>query len=173
VVAGIFFTIGVGTLLTEVGKWALLSLIIPLYSRIKKENVLDQPIRYKIHGYILGNPGSHFGLLKQDLDLPNGQLAHHLNQLTRTNIIYSKADGTKRRFYPMSYPKSKGNEHHFSNLQEKILGIIKENSGISQKKLASEMGISRQVAGYHLTKMEKEGVIAKEVVGRESRYFPS
>jgi predicted transcriptional regulator len=172
-ILGTVLSLGAIGLLTEIGKWAVLSFFIALYSRIKKEDILDQPIRYKIHGFILGNPGAHFGLIKHVLDLPNGQLVHHLNQLTRTNLIYSKVDGAKKRFYPVNYPKSKDNEHFFSNLQEKILGTIKENSGISQKKVASQIGISRQVAGYHLTIMEQEGVIKKEVVGRETKYYPS
>jgi predicted transcriptional regulator len=171
IIFGLALTMGAFGLLTEVGKWALLSLIIPLYSRIKKENILDQPIRYKIHGYVIGNPGAHFGSIKKDLDLHNGQLAHHLTQLIRTNLIYSRLDRAKKRFYPVDYQKNIGDEDDFISLQEKILGVITENSGINQKKVASEIGISRQVARYHLIKMEKEGVIEKEVVGRESRYY--
>jgi predicted transcriptional regulator len=173
IIFGVVFTMGAFGLLTEVGKWALLSLIIPLYTRIKKENILDQPIRYKIHGYIIGNPGAHLGSIKKDLDLPNGQLAYHLTQLIRTNLIYSRLDRAKKRFYPVDYQKNMEDEDDFISLQEKILDIVKENSGINQKKVASEIGISRQVAGYHLTKMEKEGVIEKEVIGRESRYYAS
>jgi parallel beta-helix repeat protein len=170
---GILGGLGASALLIEAMKFGLLTLFLPLYSRINKSNVLDQPTRYKILGYIIGNPGAHFGLIKHDLELGNGQLADHLRHLTRAHLIYAKEDGIKKRFYPVGYPKREDGEHPFSVIQEKILNIVKSNSGISQKKLASEMGISRQVAGYHLTKMEKEGVIAKEVVGRESRYFPS
>jgi predicted transcriptional regulator len=54
-----------------------------------------------------------------------------------------------------------------------MLGVIDKNSGIGQKKLASKLGISRQVAGYHLTKMERKGLINKEIEGRETRYYPS
>jgi parallel beta-helix repeat protein len=165
--------IGASVLLLEAAKYGLLLLFLPLFSRINKKNVLDQPTRYKILGYIIGNPGAHFGLIKHDLELGNGQLADHLRHLTKTHLIYSKADGLKKRFYPVGYPKKEDGEHPFSAIQEKIFGIIKSNSGISQKRLASEIGISRQVAGYHLTKMEKEGVIEKEVIGRESRYYAS
>ncbi|MEE9151980.1 MAG: PKD domain-containing protein, partial [Thermoplasmata archaeon] len=173
IVAGVFVAIGLGGLLTEVGKWALLSLFIPLYSRIKKEKLLDQPTRHKIHGYIIGNPGAHFGLIKQDLGIPNGQLVHHLRQLTRAHIIYSHVDGSRKRFYPVDFPKPKNDRFYFSDTQERILGIVEENSGISQKNVASSVGISRQVACYHLTKMEQKGVINKEVVGRETQYYAS
>jgi parallel beta-helix repeat protein len=170
---GFIGAIGVGSLFIEVTKYGLLMLFLPLYTRIKKDKVLDQPTRYKILGYIIGNPGAHFGLIKHELELGNGQLADHIRQLARVHLIYSKQDGMKKRFYPTGYPKSEDGETLLTEIQEKILGIIKKNSGISQKKVASKIGISRQVAGYHLAKLEREGVIEKEMVGRESRYYPS
>jgi predicted transcriptional regulator len=171
-IAGVFFTIGVGTLLTEVGKWALLSLIIPLYSRIKKKDLLNQPIRYKIHGYVIGNPGAHFGLIKQDLKLGNGQVVYHLKRLMEADLIYSKEDGIRKRFYPKEFPESETNGHHFNHIEEKILKLVKETRGITQKKIAHSIGISRQVAGYHLSKMEEIGAIKKKLEGRHTKYYP-
>jgi parallel beta-helix repeat protein len=170
---GTLGALGAGGLFIEGVKFGLLTLFLPLYSRINRRNVLDQPTRYKILGYIIGNPGAHFGVIKHDLELGNGQLAEHIKHLTNAHMIYSKEDGFKKRFYPVGYPKQEEGEHPFSVIQEKILNIIKSNSGINQKRLASEIGISRQVAGYHLTKMEKEGLIEKEVIGRERKYYPS
>jgi predicted transcriptional regulator len=166
-----FCAIGVGTLLTEVGKWALISMILPLYTRLKKEELLDQPTRYKIYGYILGNPGAYFLLMRQVLELGSGQLVYHLKQLEDAELIYSRIDGAKKRFYPANVPKPKDGTHHFSDIEEKMLGIIKDNSGIVQKKIAYKMGVSRQVAGYHLTNMARSGVINKEVDGRKTRYY--
>jgi len=172
VIVGCFCAIGAVGILTEVGKWGLLILFLPLYTRIKKEELLDQPTRYKIYGYIIGNPGAHFGLIKAELELGSGQLVYHLRQLQKANMIYSREDGVKKRFYPAHVPKPRRGIPHISDIQEKILGIIKNNSGISQKKVASSVGISRQVAGYHLAIMEDKGIIKKEVVGRNARYYP-
>jgi DNA-binding MarR family transcriptional regulator len=172
VIIGSIFVVGFGALLTEAGKWALLSLFLPLYTRLKKEELLDQPTRYKIYGYLLGNPGAYFQLMKEVLELGGGQLVYHLRQLEDANLIYSRADGAKKRFYPTHVPKSKRTPHLFSDIEEKIFNLIGNNSGINQKKIASEMGISRQVAGYHLTQMTRKGVINKKVVGRKTRYYP-
>ena len=173
IMVGFIGAIGISGLAIEIFKYGWITLFLPLYSRIKKEKMLDQPTRYKIYGYIIGNPGAHFGLIKQELGLPNGQLVHHLRQLKHVHLIYSTEDGIKKRFYPVEFPKPKTDEHYFTKIQEKILGVIKENSGISQKRIASSAGISRQVASYHLTKMEQIGVIKKELEGRESRYYHS
>lgn len=172
-VIGFIGAIGLAGLGIEVMKYGILTLFLPLYSRIRKQEVLDQPTRERIYGYIIGNPGAHFGLIKEDLDLGSGQLVYHLKQLKQAHLIYSREDGVKRRFYPANIPGSRRGPPQFSDIQEKILGIIKNNSGIDQKKIASTIGTSRQVAGYHLTKMERKGVIKKEVVGRKSRYYAS
>ncbi len=170
---GFIGAFGISALCLEVLKYGIISLFIPLYSRISKEKLLDQPTRYKIYGYIIGNPGAHFGLIKDDLDLGSGQLVYHLKQLEDAHMVYSREDGTKKRFYPADIPRSKKVTPNISDIQEEILGVVEENSGIVQKKIASTIGISRQVAGYHLTKMEQKGLIDKEVVGRETRYYAS
>jgi parallel beta-helix repeat protein len=168
---GFVVVVGAGAIVIEVLKFGLLSLFLPLYTRLKKEKLLDQPTRERIFGYLIGNPGAHFGLIKDELDLGNGQLVYHLKQLEDAHMIYSREDGAKKRFYPSEVPRAKEGSPNISSIQEKILGIIKKNSGIGQKNIASEIGISRQVAGYHLTKMERKGLIDKEVEGRETRYY--
>jgi predicted transcriptional regulator len=173
IVVGFICIIGIGTLLTEIGKWALLSLFIPLYSKIKKGDLLNHPVRHRVHGYIIGNPGAHFALIKQDLNLGNGQLIYHLKRLRDANLIYSKEDGIKKRFYPFDFPRAKTKIYILNEIQEKIFGIIQKRPGISQKKIANSTGISRQVAGYHLTKLEEEGIIKKEVDGRKAKYYTS
>ncbi|UCE39132.1 MAG: PKD domain-containing protein [Thermoplasmata archaeon] len=171
IIACSVLALGVGGLLTEVGKVALLTLFLPLYTRLKKEELLDQPTRYKIYGYVLGNPGAYFFLMKEVLELGSGQLVYHLKQLEEAQFIYSRVDGAKKRFYPAHVPKLKGGLHHLSAIEQKIFGIIRNNSGIGQKKIASSTGVSRQVAGYHLSKLEEVGFVKKEVVGRETRYY--
>jgi DNA-binding MarR family transcriptional regulator len=171
IIGGFICAIGVGTLLTEVGKWALISLFIPLYSRIKKEELLDQPIRYKIHGYLIGKPGAHFGSIKQDLHIPNGQLVYHLKKLMKADLIYSREDGIKKRFYPKDVPKIAADQQ-YKGTEEMILEFLGNNSGANQKEIASSLGVSRQVVGYHLNKMEEKGVVRKELEGRETRYYP-
>jgi predicted transcriptional regulator len=173
IVVGFVCIVGVGALLTEIGKWALLSLFLPLYSKIKKGDLLNHPVRHRIQGYIIGNPGAHFALIKQDLNLGNGQLIYHLKRLSEANLIYSKEDGIKKRFYPVDFPRSKTTIYILNEIQKKIFGVIEKRPGISQKKIANSTGISRQVAGYHLSKLEQEGMIKKEVVGRHARYYAS
>jgi DNA-binding MarR family transcriptional regulator len=170
-IVGTFAVFGVSFILIEIFKFGLISLFIPLFSRIKSEDILNQPIRERIYGYIIGNPGVNYGMIKQDLGLANGQLIYHLRQLDNAHLIYSKKDGIKKRFYPVEFPKPKTPIHYFTETQNKILKVLKKASGITQKELAKTIGISRQVAYYHLSKLEQKGLIRKEVFGTQSRYY--
>jgi parallel beta-helix repeat protein len=168
---GTLAVFGASTFLMEVLKFGLLSLFIPLFTRLKRKEILNQPIRERIYGYILGNPGANYGLIKHELSLPNGQLVYHLRQLTVAHLIYSRKDGIKKRFFPVEFPKPKGPIHYLTETQKNILKVVKKVSGISQKDIAKSVGITRQVAYYHLSKLEKKGLIKIEAQGTERRYY--
>jgi predicted transcriptional regulator len=89
----------------------------------------------------------------------------------KANLIYSREDGIKKRFYPKEFPKL-ANDQQYIGTEEMILGVLKNNSGANQKEIASSLGVSRQVVGYHLNKMEEKGVVRKKIEGRIIRYFP-
>lgn len=164
---GFVSMVGIGFLLsgTEVGKLALISLILPLYTRIRKEDVLDNEIRGMIRGYIIANPGDNYNSIKRALGLNNGALAHHLRVLEKAELIKSRMDGMFKRFYPagMRIPQENGGE--ISEIQSILLGKVAESPGISQKEIAVLLKLSKGVINYHvkvlfskqLLKMEKKG----------------
>jgi len=141
-----------------------------LFTNFTFWDAIESGLYYVIVGYYF-LIFAYFLLMRQVLELGSGQLVYHLKQLEDAKLIFSRVDGAKKRFYPANVPKSKDGSHHFSDIEEKMLRIIKDNSGIVQKKIASKMGISRQVAGYHLTQMTRLGVIDKEIDGRKTRYY--
>jgi predicted transcriptional regulator len=150
----------------------LISLFLPLFSRLKRSDILNQPIRERIYGYILGNPGANYGAIKQDLSIANGQLVYHLKQLADAHMIYSRKDGIKKRFFPVEHPKPKGPIYYLNETQKRILKAIRNLAGQTQQEIAKKAGISRQMAYYHLTKLEQKGIIYKETHGVKRRYYP-
>ncbi|UCE38295.1 MAG: winged helix-turn-helix transcriptional regulator [Thermoplasmata archaeon] len=148
--------------LTEVGKFALLSLIfLPLYTKITKKDVLDHFIRGQIFGYIKVNPGDNYSTIKKNLDLNNGTLTYHLKVLEREGLVKSWNDGTHKYFYPQGV-KIPGNGVKNPSIYEAILKSIKDSPGISVKDIAAVNGISSQLANYHVRKMAANGTIELE-----------
>jgi uncharacterized membrane protein/DNA-binding MarR family transcriptional regulator len=152
-------------------KYALWTLVLlPLYTKIKKDRVLDHYLRGKIHGYIIANPGEHYNAIKEQLDVTNGALSYHLRVLEREGYVRSRMDGIYKRFYPadMKLPRTQRN---ISSFQEVILTIVKNNQGLSQKDIAKRIGASSQVINYHVKIMEESGLIRVDRTRRKSRVF--
>jgi len=84
--AGISGVALLGFALTETGKYkllALLPLLIPLYTRIQKEDVLDQFVRGEVYGFIKTKPGVHYNQIIRELNVKNGTLSYHLHMLEK------------------------------------------------------------------------------------------
>ena len=173
VLAGsIGFTATLGYLIagTELGKYKFATLLlVPLYSRIKRENTLDNYIRGQIHGYILAKPGCHYNQIKLTLNLNNGTLAYHLRKLEREEFIKSVRDGMYKRFYPVGLKIPK-REIKLSAMQERILEIIRHHPGISQKEVAGEVGISAPAVIYHIGVLAGAKLVRSDKVGSRMEY---
>jgi DNA-binding MarR family transcriptional regulator len=157
---------------TEAGSYALLKLIVvPLYSRIRKDDVLDHFVRGQIYGYIMSHPGEHYNGIKQALKVNNGTLSHHLRTLEMQGYLKSQRDGTYKRFYPTGtkLPRRKGIQ--LSDLQMEIVDAIRQIPGLTQKDIAMREGITQQSVSYNLKLLERIGVLKSERDGVRKRYF--
>jgi predicted transcriptional regulator len=147
---------------TEVGKVGLLNLIVlPLYTKISKKDILDHFVRGEIFGYIKVNPGDNYTTIKKNLDLNNGTLTYHLSVLEREGLIKSWNHNGHKYFYPKGV-KIPGNGVKNPSILDAILKSIKDSPGITVKDIAAITGISRQLANYHVRRLAAEGQIELE-----------
>ena len=158
---------------TEFGKYGLSNVVFfPLYSRLRKEEVLDHFVRGQIYGYIAAHPGEHYNSLKDALKVTNGTLAHHLRTLEMQGFVKADRDGIYKRFYPveMQIPRDKG--IRLSDLQHHILGLVRGDGGPTQQEIAERLDVSQQTVSYNLRHLSREGLVRTEKDGRATRYFP-
>jgi DNA-binding MarR family transcriptional regulator len=155
---------------TEIGRSSLFGLMAPLYTRLRKEEVLDQFTRGNVYGYVVANPGDSYGSIKGALGLSNGSLAYHLNVLEVTGYVRSARDGTLRRVYP-STMRIPSNDGALKKTQQLILEIVRETPGISQKDIASLLGVSSPTVNYHMEGLLEQGIVRAERKGIRVRYF--
>jgi DNA-binding transcriptional ArsR family regulator len=168
-IVGCFMMVFVGG--TEVGYFAfLIWVFVPLYCRIMKEKVLDNFTRGEIYGYIKANPGAHYMELQNQLDLPNGVLAHHLMVLEREEFVKVDRDGFYKRFYPR-HAKIINREKHLSRIQKQLMVEVNAHPGISQKTLASYLDESKQVISYHIRVLSKAGILRVEKEGSVTKVY--
>ena len=156
---------------TEIGKYKLFTFLAPLYLKTKKEEVLDNFIRGQIYGYIKANPGIHYNLIKNELNLKNGSVTYHLNMLEKQGYVKSQFDGSYKRFYPKDMKIPTMDITTMSKMQLSIINKILERPDITQKEIAKEIKESKQVVSYHLKVMSKAGIVRLRCEGRETRCY--
>jgi len=147
---------------TERGRMAFITwLVLPLFTRMRKDEVLDQFTRGQIYGYIVVHPGDSYVDIKRNLQLNNGTLTHHLNVLERDGLVRSKNAGTRKLFFAKGarVPEDGGGMHE---VQQQILRHLRESGGLAVNDVAGVIGISRQLAIYHLRDLSRRGLVRIE-----------
>jgi DNA-binding MarR family transcriptional regulator len=166
--------VGLGVF-TESGRYRLLvlfTLLLPFYSRIQKEDVLDQFVRGQIYGFIKTNPGVHYNQILRKVGVKNGTLSYHLGVLEKTELIQSRREGLKYRvFYPtgMNFPKSE--RFRLTDFQIQIIDTLKHQPGITQKELARMLSQKPQTINYNIKVLDQAGLITVEKKGRKTTCF--
>ncbi|MEC7687088.1 MAG: winged helix-turn-helix transcriptional regulator, partial [Candidatus Thermoplasmatota archaeon] len=147
---------------------------IPLYSRLQKDTLADEPTRQKLLSTIYTEPGTNFTLLKEKLGLHNGTLAHHINILENNNMITSHRSGRQRLFFPFGgVLNNKLRTSLITNKTQKdIITIVKDNPGITQSMVSRNLNVSRQKVNYHVNCLSNESIIKVEKQGRITRLYP-
>jgi DNA-binding MarR family transcriptional regulator len=163
--------LGAAAIASENVKYSLLMIFIPLYSKIKREQVLDHFVRGQIYGYVLANPGEHYNAIKVALGLTNGSLAHHLKTLEREQFLKSKRFGLYRRFYPMNMRIPEDGFFAPNEIQKTIVDIIRTNPGITQKEIALHLGLTPPTVNYHISILREHRAIRVERAGRKTHCF--
>jgi len=157
---------------TEIGRFSLFAAFAPLYTRIKREDTLNNAVRENIYNYIVSNPGENYLAIMKKLGVKNGTLVYHLSTLEREAFIKSRKDGKYKRFYPRGAKVAEAG-HILSEFQKDILGTLSKHPGISQSKLADMLNKSRQSVNYQIKVLAKIGLVKVVKHGISSRCFPT
>jgi DNA-binding MarR family transcriptional regulator len=158
---------------TEVGRVALMGLIlVPLYTKIKREKVMDHFVRGRIYEYIVSNPGVNYSAIKEQFTLTNGTVTYHLSMLERQEFIRARQDGIYKRYFA----NGKGASHidvEPMSVQLSIAKAIRAKPGMTQKQIAKQLGSSKQLISYHIRRMKKDGLLDTRRDGRSMKVFPN
>ncbi len=130
--------------------------------------------RKRIYEEILMNPGLHFRELQKRLNMPLGMLEYHLQVLEREGLIVSKMDGKYKRFFAdrsMTREERRVMGSLRNEIARKIVIFLIENGKARHREIASKLNIRASTLSYHLSKLVKAGILAREIEGRENYYM--
>ena len=156
-------------------KYFTFKIFIPLYSRLQKDTLADEPTRQNLLKHIYSEPGANFTELKEKFGLHNGTLAHHINILENHGIITSHRRGRQRLFFPF------GSTHKANLLPSllppspppPLLEIVKDSPGITQSMISQRLNVSRQNINYHVNSLVANSILNIEKQGRITRLYPT
>jgi len=140
-------------------------LLAPLYSRLRREGLLNHQLREQILSYVVAHPGACFSQIMRELNLKNGVLAYHIGTLEREKMVRSLRDGAFRRYYPCSSPFVP------MEMERLVLRKIEELPGVAVGDLALELGVSRRLLDLHLASLVQRGLVRVERRGKRSHLF--
>ena len=143
---------------TEIGKYRFAGLLIPLYTRLRRDEILDHETRGLLKGFIYAEPGVHYNEILRRLNLSNGTASYHLMALEREGIIKSRSCGRLKRFYPaemkfIDIPPKLG------MIQEIILRTVQQKEGLSQREIARVLEISHSNVNRQVKKLVEMGFL--------------
>lgn len=145
-------------------------LFLPLYTRLHRDELLDNETRGMIRGCIISDPGIHYNEIQRRLNLGNGKAAYHLRALEREGIIKSRSDGRLRRFYPAEMRLDRA-PVRLDRLQRLIFEFLRERDGLSQREVAGALGVSTPTISRNMRRMAEMGVVRLERRGITVRCF--
>jgi DNA-binding MarR family transcriptional regulator len=140
-----------------------------MYSKIRRDSLLNHAVRRRIYDHVKENPGAHYRAILESLDLTMGVLTYHLNRLEKGEYLRSRQDGMYRRFFIAG--RKTEVRFFLTDVQESILGVIRENQGISQSRIAERINVSRKVVNYHIRILDQAGLVSVETRGRETACY--
>lgn len=164
---------GLVYLLSEAGRYLLVrvGMGLGLFSRIPREELLDNEIRQQLVDLVEREPGLHLRELQRRLDVGYGQVAYHLNRLEDENIIESHREGLYRRFYTRH--ADPGEDQSSPSTRDEVLDAIRGNPGTHAAEIARELETSRQLVSYHVRELVGLAKV-EEMPGKNcKRLFPT
>ena len=157
---------------TEPGRHAILGLFYPLYTRIKREEILDHFVRGQVFGTIRTEPGVHFTAIRDTLGLSNGGLSYHLRTLEVAGFIRSARDGLYKRFYPSEGKETASDQGiRLSGLQKRLLDLLRRHPATPQRELARSVDVTQQSVSYNLRILQELGLVESLGGRRHRRYL--
>jgi predicted transcriptional regulator len=146
------------------------------------DGVLDHKSRKLIYNYISTHPGAPFGVIKKVFDMNTSTLKYHLHYLEKSNKIFSKREGRRRCYYCTQRselqisPYSGVDQYNITQVQQRILNIIKTEPGITDDELIIKTRLTRKNLDYNLKRLGElkliwmvntDGIVGYELITKE------
>jgi len=122
----------------------------------------------RIYRHLLLLPGDHFRSIVRSLRIAHGTASHHLTVLVRKDLVSVDRGNGRCRYYPRGAgAEAERNQLYqkhwnFRDLRLRVLFATKNLGAAKAAAVARTLGISRQLASYHLERLVDLGLVRRE-----------
>ena len=143
-------------------------ILFPLYTKLTRDDIINQGNRRLIYDYLINYPGAHFALLKRTLPIGSGTIQYHLRVLENEGYIKSQQRSKKKQYF---ITKSENNvnlhsiESQFSPNQQKIVNYLRVSGPSTMKKIGESLSIKQTTVSYNVRQL-----VLKEIIKGDGRF---
>ncbi|EHQ36760.1 transcriptional regulator, MarR family [Methanoplanus limicola DSM 2279] len=160
----------------------IVCLIFSLFAIIKYLPVLigktktyrKNPKRNLILDYISENPGATLSDIERSLMINRGTLRYHIDILNSSHKISIMHRGNKAHLFYNSGRYSENQKKAIvisgNEAAMRIISIIDNNPGITNKQIAVILGVNKGTVTYHIRKLKEAETILEEKAGTQKMY---
>jgi predicted transcriptional regulator len=134
---------------------------------------LDNPRRAELLKAVKTSPGSSLVALSMHLRVPRNTLEHHARTLERLGYVRAVRAATGTVLFPTESAEARF-AHVLARAHAKqALDIIKQEPGLSQRRVASALGMRKSHASSLLKELEGAGLVERTRRGRDVILSPT
>lgn len=149
---------------------------IPLFTRIAKSQLLDNPVRNQVFELVRSNPGLNVSEIGRRLDIAWGTTTHHLQKLRAERLVAIRIQGNQKCYFP--------NGGTFTGAEMDLMSATKHPTARriarhlagagprSHGEISTELGISPALLSFHMDRLVRAGVVARQRAGRRTIFHP-
>lgn len=165
------------TLAALAGKLAYAGGVLPLYSKLTRESLLDDPNRAGLYLIIKGSPGTSIKEASERLGIGWGTCLHHLTKLEKRGFVVGRRFGKHKRYFVNGGTYSDHQQLAVAALKTpgtaRVLRSLAAAPGLSQKELSAKLGVAPSTVLWHMRRLSEAGLVDRVRDGKEVRYRPA
>lgn len=133
-----------------------------LFSRVRRERVLDHPLRTQVMEAIEASPGIHHNDLARVVGRGHSAVEHHVRKLVEARLVEAPMQGGYRCYFPRG--RADRNTMAAAGATKargarEFLAAVTASPGCTAKQAAAAAGIAPATAHHHLKRLQEAGLI--------------
>lgn len=178
-------TVSAGAALGVLGLLAWLGLMaarvgsiaaVPLFSRISKNELLDNKIRADMFQLIQANPGINASELARRMNIAWGTATHHLHKLRQERLVAIRLQAHQKCYFanggtytPHEMDVLTATKHPTA---KRIAEFLVQNGPRCHRDISQSLGLSPALVSFHVSKLVELNLITRRRDGRRTIFEP-